>query len=110
EVLLRGLDELLPTDVRAGESAITEAVERHAPLGPKKKINVFTADTELALLDHELPRYRRISRADTEEILDEAGEYLATALKLPAAEIPTDHKTKVLNAVVAFHFAQLERE
>ncbi len=109
-VLLGGLEALLPADARAGEGAIAAAVERHAPLGPKKKINVFTADTEVALLDNDLPRYRRISRADTEQALDEAGEYLATTLNLPVAEIPSDRKTKVLNAVVAFHFAQLEHE
>ena len=109
-VLLGGLDALLPADARAGEGAIAAAVERHAPLGPKKKINVFTADTEVALLDNDLPRYRRISRADTEEALDEAGEHLATTLNLPIAEIPSDRKTKVLNAVVAFHFAQREHE
>jgi hypothetical protein len=109
-VLLDGLDALLPADARAGEGAITAAVERHAPLGPKKKINVFTADTEVALLDNDLPHYRRISRADTEQALDEAGEHLATILNLPVAEIPSDRKTKVLNAVVAFHFAQLEHE
>jgi hypothetical protein len=109
-VLLEGLDALLPADARAEKEAIAAAVERHAPLGPKKKINVFTADTEVALLDNDLPRYRRISRANTEEALDEAGEHLATALNLPVAEIPSDRKTKVLNAVVAFHFAQLEHE
>jgi hypothetical protein len=109
-VLLEGLDALLPADTRAEKEAIAAAVERHAPLGPKKKINVFTADTEVALLDNDLPRYRRISRADTEEALDEAGEHLATTLNLPIAEIPSDRKTKVLNAVVAFHFEQLEHE
>jgi hypothetical protein len=109
-VLLNGLDALLPADVRVGEGAIDAAVERHAPLGPKKKISVFTAATEVALVDNDLSGYRRISRADTEEALDEAGEHLGTTLNLPVAEIPSHRKTEVLNAAVAFHFAQLERE
>jgi hypothetical protein len=108
--LLSGIDSLLPTHSRLGGDAITQAVERHAPLGIKKKINVFRADNEIALVGDGLPRYRPISRADTEQLLDETGEHLAVSMKLPVADIPTADKTKVLNEVVTFHYSQLERE
>jgi hypothetical protein len=108
--LLSGIDSLLPTHSRLGGAALTAAVERHAPLGIKKKMNVFRADNEIALVGDRLPRYRPISRADTEQLLDEAGEHLAVSMKLPMADIPTADKTKVLNEIVTFHYSQLERE
>jgi hypothetical protein len=109
EIVLEGLDSLIPESSRLGSVAIAEAVDRHAPLGIKRKINVLRAENDIALLGDGLPRYRRISRADIEWTLDDAGEHLA-AMNLPFGAIPSGTKTDVLNSVVTFHFAQLESE
>lgn len=108
--LLLGLDAMLDADVRLGKDGVDAAIERHAPLGPKKKISLLSLDAEPALIGGNLPRYRRISPADTDHILDEAGDRITERFAPPVGPIAGERRVEVLNDVVAFHFEQLKRE
>ena len=95
-----GYEPLTDEDVRA-------AVELHAPLGPKKKINLITDVNEAALLDGPLPPVRYIQDPDPEQFLDEAGRFLRDDLELPAGPIAGEQRGEILNAVVAHHLDEL---
>jgi transposase InsO family protein len=105
-VVLGGMDSMLEEPFRLGPETIDYAVDRNAPLGAKKKITLLRADDEIAVIGDRLPRYRRISRADTEQALDEAGEHL----DLPVGDIPSPAKNNALKEVVAFHYLQIKHE
>jgi hypothetical protein len=108
--VLSGLDQMIEGDVRLGADGIDAAIERYAPLGSKKKINLFSADRDPALVPGHLPSYRRIARADSDELFDAAGEHIAAKFGLKVGPIEGDTRVRVLNEIVDFHFKQLKRE
>jgi hypothetical protein len=110
EVLLLALDELLEPERRLGPDGVGAAIAEHAPLGPKKKINLFTADVDSALIGGDLPAYRSVQKADTDALLDEAGDHIARTFEPPVGPLEGQLRTTVLNDVVRFHYEQLERE
>jgi hypothetical protein len=106
--LLTAIDQLADEDARLGHDGIAAAIESHAPLGPKKKVNLLDPAVEPSLVDGDLPPYRGISDADVDRLHEEVGIELAN--RLQPAPIPPDLREQVLNEVVAFHFSQLQKE
>lgn len=92
---------LVPWDIAA-------IVERHAPLGPKKKIVAYPADVNLQLRPGDLPRARHVQEAEVEQLIDELGPQVASELGLELGKIPAHRATEVLNRTVAILFARLE--
>lgn len=108
--LLRGFDCLVRTGHRLGEQGIDEAVERFAPLGPKRMISFFWTGNDTALVPGDLPDLLRNSEADRDELLDDEGEHLRSTHGLAVGRFAPQDRTVVLNDAVDFHFGQLERE
>ncbi len=108
--LLRGFDSLVGVGHRLGEQGIDEAVERFAPLGPKRMISFFWTGSDAALTPGELPDLLRSSEADRDELLDDEGEHLRSTRDLAVGRFAPQDRTAVLNDAVDFHFGELERE
>lgn len=111
ELLLKGFWEL--SEGWGGEApmdgTIANALERHAPLGPKKKITLVSNLKEIALVDGPLPPYRPLQDADAEPLLDQAGELIAANTKIQIGPINADEAGDVLNMIVADHFEQFAK-
>jgi hypothetical protein len=109
--LLVALGETWAADGGSGMTPeqVYAAVEVHAPLGAKKKINVFTISQSPALHPDRLPKYRAVQPADSSDILDELGPELQRRLKLKIGPIPDEDRVDVLRATVDIHFEELAR-
>jgi hypothetical protein len=111
ELLLKGFWDL--SEAWGGEApmngAVAKALERHAPLGPKKKITLVSNLKEVALIDGPLPSYRPLQDADAEPLLDHAGELIGAKPEIQIGPIRDDVAGDVLNMVVADHFEQFSR-
>jgi hypothetical protein len=107
-ILLEGIGTLV--EAWGGEAPDSDqveiAIQRHVPLGPKKKINLTSEVNEIALLGGPLPPYRPLQDADAEPLLDHAGELLAAREDLEVGEIPAERAGEILNLIVADHFDQ----
>jgi hypothetical protein len=111
ELLLKGFWDL--SEAWGGEApmngTIANALERHAPLGPKKKITLVSNLKEVALIDGLLPSYRPLKDADAEPLLDHAGELIGAKPEIQIGPIRADVAGDVLNMVVADHFEQFSK-
>lgn len=113
-VVLHGLRDLslhfTETDTtNVSDAMIDEWVDRHAPLGLKKKFVLVTVLEDVRLDDHGLPPYRPVQHADLREIQEELAAHLASKGHKPGP-IAIDQQTTVLDSIVVkFYFHQLER-
>src|SRR5262249_17365911 len=109
--LLRELANLLPTHeaICLSEDAIQTILERHAPLGVKKKILLFDANSVPELVRDGLPPYQALQRGDENELLDELGIYLNLNEGLQIGPIPKSQRTSLLQKVVGFFYTALQR-
>jgi len=109
--LLREVASLLPSD-QAGflsERAIETILDRHAPVGVKKKILLFDANSVPELVPDGLPPYRALQRADENELLDELAVHLGTNEGLGVGPIPNNRRTSLLQKVVGFFYGELQQ-
>jgi hypothetical protein len=108
-VLLEGLDAL----VRAaggdplGDTKRAQAVDAHAPLGPKKKINLFRGERDFALVPGPLPPYRKLQAANVEDLLDRLGPMLRERLSLEVGPIGESRHGEVLREATQVHLDEL---
>lgn len=86
---------------------LATALDVHAPLGPKKKINVFSSGKSPALRDGNLPRARLRQDADSSDALDEMSAILLPELGHPVGKLPDDVRVKTLNRAVDEHYQAL---
>lgn len=86
------------------EDELQAVVDRHAPRGPKKKLNFFHAGRTPALRPGPLPRARLRQDADSSEALDEMADLLLPELDKPVGPVPEDERSAVLNAAVDVHY------
>jgi hypothetical protein len=80
-------------------------VEDLAPPGPKRMLR-FTTSHEVLLRPGHLPRARMVQPAETANILDELGRWLASN-GLPTGPIPASQRTNVLRDVVGHYFNRI---
>jgi hypothetical protein len=106
--LLVGLRQLLPPAERRhlSDEALPSIVDRHAPLGPKKKALLIREGRSPDLNPAGLPRYRRVKAHDESELLDELGAHLKEAGIAEGAIAAGQHIT-VLNRAVAYFYRAL---
>ncbi|PYS91705.1 MAG: hypothetical protein DMF64_11520 [Acidobacteria bacterium] len=109
--LLRAIGELLPTQEgpALSEEAISSILELHAPLGLKKKMLLIAPDSELDLDPRGLPHVRKLQKSDDNELLDELGKHLRTKERLDVGPIPDGERTNLLQKVVGFYYAELQK-
>lgn len=108
--LLRELANLLSANDAKylSENAIQTILDRHAPLGVKKKILLFDANAVPELVRDGLPPYRALQKADKNELLDELGIYLSLKEGLQVGPIQNNQRTSVLQKAVGFFYRKLQ--
>ena len=104
--LIAALAELSESVGGAGvsEAARAEIVDRVAPLGLKRKINVFEPDVAGLIDASELPRYRPMPKAPTEEVLDGLGSDVADRLGVEIGVVAPDRHNDVLKTAAEILF------
>jgi len=108
--VLVGLRMLLTDADRAlwTESEIYEAIEKHAPLGLKKKIFTLNVANNPELCPLDSPSFRPVQEADEHELLDEVGAHLrGSGWK---GQITGTHRTEVLNSAVEYCFQRMVQQ
>ena len=75
---LEGLRSLLTEEECASwtDADLRQAVEKHAPLGIKKKIFTLNVATNPELCPLDAPNFRPVQEPDEQDVLDEIGEHL----------------------------------
>ncbi len=97
------------TAARPSEDSVAQAIETHAPLGPKKKLTILSGNMSVLLDQNELPPYRPLQAAVTEEWRDSEHELL-TRLGLKRGPIRSEERVSTLKRMVAEAFASFERQ
>lgn len=83
-------------------------VDRHAPLGLKKKIISVEGLTNIELMPGLLPPVRLVQDADVAFLSDDLGPRVSSALQLQPGPISSERRVEVLNEIVGALFSQLE--
>lgn len=98
------LREVLPgVDFPATEASLDQV----APLGLKKKMLLFSSGASVQFFkEPDLPPPRLMHEADVSDVLDEAGERLAS--QCPTGDIDAEDRTKVLNRFVEEVFGDIQ--
>lgn len=109
EILLQGFAQLLPEEDRnrPSKGAIRAAINKFAPLGPKKKLLFLSLDNDPQLDNRDIPHYRRNQEADVSEVLDHLGAHLSQ--KYTKGPIPREQSNEVLKESVRFFVTELEK-
>ena len=108
--VLRGIRGLLANENRSSlsDDAISEILEKHAPLGIKKKIVFVGPRSAPELDDSGLASFRAIQESDISELLDELGDHLAKTLGVTAGPVANDQRVDLLQRVVEFFCKELQ--
>lgn len=107
--VLKGLRELLPETKQDALSdvAIGQILNRYAPLGLKKTFTYNMLNNKPDIDPRHLPPYRKVQKADENELLDELGSYLRTVEHLESGPIAEDRRSDILKKAVAFYYQEL---
>ncbi|HXM36341.1 MAG TPA: hypothetical protein VN920_14200 [Pyrinomonadaceae bacterium] len=110
-VLLKELANLVDDDDKnlMSDNAIERMLDRDAPLGVKKKILLFDANSVPEIVREGLPPYRALQRADENELLDELGAYLTVDKGMQIGRVADDQRTSVLQTAVGFFYTELQK-
>lgn len=95
-------------DDRPSEDEVIQALDAHAPLGPKKKLVLLPGDVSTILDESDLPPYRPLQPAVLDEWRDRERE-LVERLNLPPGPIRPEQRVQTLNRMVTELFASLEQ-
>lgn len=106
--ILEGFRLFLPNSQsdRLSEDVIISILNQHAPLGIKKKLFFLNTSINPELEPDGLPNYRKVQEADEDELFDELGSHLSSAIGLGTGEIPDQQRTAVLNKAVGFFYLE----
>jgi hypothetical protein len=110
-IVLRALDDLVAgsrDERRLTPQDIQEVLDKHAPLGRKKKALVLDPRENPALSTSGLPRHRSVQMADKTVLLDEVGRHLVDELGMPVGPIRDKDRTRVLGQVVGFLYQRFQ--
>ena len=107
--MLEGLS-LLPylDSAELSDERIQEMVEKHAPLGLKKKLLVLNTNSSPLYDPRDLPESRKVQRAVTNFILDDLGDSLKKQQGTVVGSIPDADATHIINEAVVYCYEQLE--
>ena len=105
--VLRGLRCLLPAKERERwtDAQLHGAIEKHAPLGIKKKVFALDYGKNPELCPVAGPTFRSVQDADKQELLDEIGDFLCD--RGWKGRITGIQRTEILNSAVAFCFKEM---
>ncbi|HII07744.1 MAG TPA: hypothetical protein HA349_10655 [Methanotrichaceae archaeon] len=88
---------------------IDAVIDKHMPLGIKKKLLFINSGVAPDLDTRGLPTFRKLQKADINELLDELGNYLLSE-GLNVGKIADEQRKNILNfKVVKFYYRELER-
>lgn len=90
------------------EEAINDALDRFAPLGPKKKLYFLRGEPGVLLDERDLPAYRPLQAPARDQWRDQENVVLER-IGLSSGEIASKDRVKVLNSLVAELFGEFER-
>ncbi len=108
--ILRGLREIAPSAVASlTEEAIHLLLDKHAELGPKKRLFVLSSQNAPIQNSKGLPAYRALQEGDQQEVLDDLGDRLINTYKYPVGSIPRQKQNEVTKQVVGALYEELER-
>jgi hypothetical protein len=94
-----------------GSNITNQAVlDKHAPLGRKKKLLFLSSMNDPALVEKGLPPEREIQEFNRSILLDALGNHLDSSLQVSVGEIQKEQRTEILNASVSFFFNLLEKK
>ena len=93
---------------RPSKQAVAEALDTTAPVGLKKKILLFGGESSIYLDDFELPAYRPLQPAVTEEWRDREHELLKR-LDLSPGPVAAEQRVRLLNRMVEETFNRFEQ-
>ncbi len=93
---------------RPAEDSTSEALDRYAPLGLKKKFYFLGGEASIILDDGDLPPYRRLQPAVLDEWRDRE-QVLLDRLNLTAGPIEREQRVPTLNRMVAESFKRFEQ-
>ncbi len=107
--ILQGFRSLLTEEGHQtlSDDAIAAILDRHAPLGTKKKLLFLDPSTAPDLDPRGLPAYRKIQEADENELLDELGEHLRSVEGLREGTVAPEKRAEVLRSAVGFYYQAL---
>ncbi len=107
--ILQGLRSFLTEEGRQtlSDDGIAAILDRHAPLGNKKKLLFLDPSAAPDLGPRGLPSYRKIQEADENELLDELGEYLRSVEGLREGTVAPEKRAEVLRSAVGFFYQAL---
>jgi len=109
--ILRGLRLFLPAQQREllSEEAISACVEKHAPLGPKKKFFTLNMSENPQLCPVSFS-YRKLSEAAENRVLDEMGHYLSVEKGVKQGRLgDAKHQDTIIKDVVSWLYGRLQR-
>jgi hypothetical protein len=108
--ILRAFIELFPlgNSELLSESIIESILDRHAPLGKKKKLTLIQVSQLSEIQGTGLPNYRKVQDADLSNLLDELGRYLVDVKGLSMGEVPDEKRNDLLQKVVTFFYETLQ--
>lgn len=110
EAILRGLRDLGPDAARLmTDEMIAAMIERHAPLGPKKRIFILNSQNAPLQNAQGLPDYRSIQEADEQEVLDDLGDMLIAGHNYQVGEIHRSNQNEITKRAVGSLYTELER-
>jgi hypothetical protein len=107
--LLASFRDLLPPKSQSvmSQQVIEVIVDRHAPVGVKKKLLFFDSTAVPEIVSDGLPDYRALQEADENLLLDELGEHLTQKEGMQTGPISNANRTIVLQKAVAFFYKEL---
>lgn len=93
---------------RPSEATVIQALNAHAPLGPKKKLILVPGEVHTVLNESDLPPYRPLQPAVLEEWRGRE-QGLIERLNLPPGPIQPEQRVPTLNRMVTEWFASFEQ-
>jgi len=88
---------------------IESILDKHAPVGIKKKLLILNTAVTPLLDNSNLPSFRKVQKFNENLLLDEVGEYLTDKLKLKEGNIPDGERVELLHNIVDFLFKKLTK-
>jgi hypothetical protein len=94
-------------DVKEPPAEIDKIVDRHAPLGPKRRFTITRAPVVATIDTHGLPSFRRVQPYEESKLADEVGSYVRKSLRAEPGPLPVEQRQMACHSAVEYLFAHL---